>query len=256
MPRRDLNNDEKLLKSRILEDFRRSMKSPQAIVEHGMAMASTVYGDSWRKNRKKVSEIIEFVIDASYSHYVEVERQSLGSALYSAYGMYSKGTAGDGVREALRDYSGALDAALLSISQGRKARAGSAFENVLGAFFQALGYPFTPQPRIDGNPDFVFPSVDYYKQAAMDCIVFTAKTTLRERWRQITSEGARGGAMYLATLDDSVKSSDIQEMSKQRIYLVVPQRLKFATYSEYPNVISFEEFFSLHLDPALRRWRV
>lgn len=91
----------------------------------------------------------------------------------------------------------------------------------------------------------------------MDCIIFTAKRTLRERWRQIVTEGTRGLGFYLATIDEKVSKNALDEMKKHRIYLVVPERIK-STNSEYnkaENVITFEDFFKYHLDPSVERWK-
>ena len=101
------------------------------------------------------------------------------------------------------------------------------------------------------------PSEAHYRKLATDCIIFTAKRTIRERWRQIATEGTRGKALYLATLDDKVSSKQAEEMLQNRIYLVVPRELKrgVAAYQPAPNVISFEDFFTDHLNPAMDRWR-
>lgn len=91
----------------------------------------------------------------------------------------------------------------------------------------------------------------------MDCIIFTVKRTLRERWRQIVTEGTRGLGFFLATIDERVSGNALDDMRRSRVYLVVPVRLKqdIAIYSAAVNVISFEEFFAHYLDPAMTRWR-
>ena len=126
---------------------------------------------------------------------------------------------------------------------------------VIKVLFGILGYPYTPQAVINGQPDFLLPSVEHFKKNAMDCIIFTVKRTLRERWRQIVTEGTRGYLFYLATIDEDIASRDLNEIHKNRIYLVVPERIRAETYPDQPNVISFETFFESHLDPAMKRWR-
>jgi hypothetical protein len=90
----------------------------------------------------------------------------------------------------------------------------------------------------------------------MDCVVFTVKRTLRERWRQIVTEGARGPGFFLATIDESIAARDLQEILDSRIILVVPRRVKEsrADYASAMNVVTFKFFFEHHLDPAMRRW--
>jgi len=91
---------------------------------------------------------------------------------------------------------------------------------------------------------------------AADCIIFTAKRTVRERWRQIVTEGAQGAAFFLATLDKKVTKEQIGEMRKKKIYLVVPLETKATkVYRNEHNVISFEDFFADYLDPAVTRWK-
>ncbi|HUV68010.1 MAG TPA: type II restriction endonuclease, partial [Terracidiphilus sp.] len=155
------------------------------------------------------------------------------------------------------DYFYTLDKFFLSRTQSRRSRAGSAFEVVLEELFKRLQYPFQSQPAIDGNPDFVFPSVSLYQKNAQDAIVFTAKRTLRERWRQIVTEGAKGLGFFLATIDEKVSEGQVGEMKGERIYLVVPAKLKEGVrqYAAAENVITFEDFLEDHLDPKMTKWK-
>lgn len=148
-----------------------------------------------------------------------------------------------------------FDRFFLSLSQARKSRAGKTFEIIHNSLFKMLNYPFTEQAVINGKPDFLMPSREHYSINPMDCIIFTAKRTLRERWRQIVTEGTRGLGFFLATLDTEVSDNQLSEMMKHRIYLVVPLNLKMKHYSDAQNVLSFRQFFADHLDPAMERWR-
>jgi hypothetical protein len=62
---------------------------------------------------------------------------------------------------------------------------------------------------------------------------------------------------YLAMIDENISAAGLAAMNESRIRLVVPTRIKALRedYKEAPNIISFEEFFRFHLDPAMRRWR-
>src|SRR3990170_4283733 len=113
-----------------------------------------------------------------------------------------------------------------------------------------LNYPFDEQQVINGKPDFLMPSRRHYDRNLMDCIIFTAKRTLRERWRQIVTEGTRGLGFYLATIDEGISAPQLGEMLNHRIYIVVPENIKrkIASYNAAPNVITYEDFFRQHLD--------
>lgn len=143
----------------------------------------------------------------------------------------------------------------LSLSQSRKARAGKAFESIHNSLFKTLKYPFNEQCVINGKPDFLLPSEEHYRREPMDCIVFTAKRTLRERWRQIVTEGTRGLGFFLATIDDKVSENQLREMQRNRIYLVCPNSIKSKCYNEITNVLNFQVFFRDYLDPAMERWK-
>ncbi len=149
----------------------------------------------------------------------------------------------------------AIDRFFLGLGQGRKARAGGAMESVVQTLIQQIGYPFTPQAKIDGQPDFLFPSIGHFEKMPVDCIIFTVKRTLRERWRQIVTEGSKGLQFFLATIDESVPATELATMKNHRVWIVVPKRVKETKYASVPNALSFEDFFDQHLDPAMVRWK-
>lgn len=142
-----------------------------------------------------------------------------------------------------------------SLGQSRSSRAGKAFETIHNRLFKTLGYPFAEQPIINGKPDFIMPSVERYNENPRDCIVFTAKRTLRERWRQVVTEGTKGSAFYLATIDKTMSDTQLRAMHELRVNLVCPKRIKEAHYSRVENVLSFEQFFLDVVDPAMERWK-
>lgn len=101
------------------------------------------------------------------------------------------------------------------------------------------------------------PGRKHYDTNPMDCIIFTVKTTVRERWRQIVTEGTSGLGFFLATVDKSISENQLAEMLRNRIYIVVSLDLKksVAHYNTAADVISFEQFFRDQLDPAVKRWK-
>lgn len=89
-------------------------------------------------------------------------------------------------------------------------------------------------------------------------MVLSAKTTLRERWKQVAMEKFNC-ALFLATVDDRVSSAAIDDMNNQGIHLVVPESLKKSKetcYNGKLNVITFREFFDKEISakrPSCRR---
>lgn len=98
------------------------------------------------------------------------------------------------------------------------------------------------------RPDFVLPGLVVLKskkRTFKEAMVLSAKTTLRERWKQVAMEKFNC-ALFLATVDDRVSSAAIDDMNAQGIHLVVPETLKKSKetcYTGKTNVITFREFF-------------
>jgi hypothetical protein len=159
------------------------------------------------------------------------------------------------LKKTLGEYFYSFDRFFLSLSQSRRARSGKTFESITNSLFKALNYPFNEQVVINGKPDFLMPSEKHYRKDPPDCIIFTTKRTLRERWRQIVTEGTRGLGFYLATIDEKISSIQLEEMLNHRIYIVCPQTLKDKCYNNSVNVLSFRQFFKDRLDPAIKRWK-
>jgi len=158
-------------------------------------------------------------------------------------------TGGYGLVESIVRGFPQLDATFLSASQHRKSRAGRSFERHIARFLTDGRIQFEEQAVTGGRrPDFVMPSLIVLNQkdrAFETALVLSAKTTLRERWKQLAMERFNC-ALFLATVDDRVSADAIDDMLRQQICLVVPESLKDSKetcYSAKENVITFRTFF-------------
>ncbi|MBB3214091.1 hypothetical protein FHW67_003401 [Herbaspirillum sp. Sphag1AN] len=156
-----------------------------------------------------------------------------------------------------------IDKILLSASQTRKSRAGRSFEFHIQTMLEDGKVPHEVQVVMASKrrPDFILPSFDLYNRRGREhkhALVLSAKTTLRERWKQVEGE-IKDCDLYLATVDDKIAENAIQSMQASGIKLVVPESLKkseITTYKNQENVISFKEFFHRHLkDDRYPDWR-
>ena len=123
----------------------------------------------------------------------------------------------------------------MSTFQRRKSRAGTAFENQLAMLFDARGIRYSAQKYTEGKskPDFVFPSIEEYHDLRFPAARLTmlgAKTTVKERWRQVLDEADRIEEKHLVTLEPAVSEDYTKAMAKDRVSLVVPAPL-FETYT-------------------------
>ena len=118
----------------------------------------------------------------------------------------------------------------------RKSRAGKSLEHHLAALFDGNGLQYQEQAVTEGNkkPDFLFPSQAAYHDAAFPTdklISLAAKTTCKDRWRQVINEAnrLRGREKFLCTLQQGVSSAQMDEMQEEQVVLVVPKPY-IATY--------------------------
>lgn len=110
----------------------------------------------------------------------------------------------------------------------RKSRAGKALENHLEYIFSVNQLSFTAQAKTEGNkkPDFIFPDINYYfDDSHLNNLTFlAAKTTCKDRWRQILNEANRIPNKHLFTLQQGISSNQLKEMKNHNVTLVVPQQ--------------------------------
>jgi hypothetical protein len=159
-----------------------------------------------------------------------------------------------GVIRSLVDNIGKIDRLMLSASQQRKSRAGYSFEHQIEAMLIDGRVPFAKQVVMDAKkrPDFILPSLRQFKSpkpGSQAGLILSAKTTLRERWKQVQREMA-GGDLFLATVDESIAANAIEDMATLGIVLVVPEALKDSSDTEYvrhTNVVSFKDFFEIEI---------
>lgn len=242
----------------LFDGFKELMPSPTEVIDRAIREKLTHPNKAPKYIKRNFSKLVEEIQVDAYNIYLQAEK-SVGKRTFKKVltERCRRGATRDEVIEVVCKMFPEFDRLYLSLTQSRRTRAGSAFEIILKTMFKQLKYPFDEQQVINGKPDFLMPSRKHYDKNPMDCIIFTAKRSLRERWRQVVTEGTRGLGFYLATIDEAVSSVQLAEMLNHRIYLVVPANIKknVKAYENIQNVITFEEFFRHHLDPAAARWR-
>lgn len=112
----------------------------------------------------------------------------------------------------------------------RKSRAGKSLEHHLAALFDGNGLQYEEQAVTEGNkrPDFIFPSQIAYHDMTFPTdklISLAAKTTCKDRWRQIINEAnrLRGQSKFLCTLQQGISAAQMDEMQEEQVILVVPK---------------------------------
>lgn len=123
----------------------------------------------------------------------------------------------------------------LSVQNRRKSRAGHALENHLRFLFTSLGIRHDYNVRTENKvrPDFLFPGLEEYNDPSfpeMSLSMLGAKTTCKDRWRQVLSEATRIPRKHLLTLEPSITADQTQEMDDKNLQLVVPRQI-FHSYT-------------------------
>lgn len=120
----------------------------------------------------------------------------------------------------------------------RKSRAGKSLEHHLAAIFDENKIQYTAQAVTEGNkkPDFLFPSEEAYHDLTFSIeklCTLAAKTTCKDRWRQIINEAdrLRDENKYLCTMQQGISSAQMDEMQAEKVILVVPK----AYHTAYPK---------------------
>lgn len=115
----------------------------------------------------------------------------------------------------------------LSVHNRRKSRAGLSLENHIEALLknQNILYSHTPITENKSKPDFIFPGIEAYKDMKYPHIYLTmlgAKSTCKDRWRQVLSEADRIEKKHLLTLESAISENQTNEMMDKKLQLVLP----------------------------------
>lgn len=118
----------------------------------------------------------------------------------------------------------------LSVQNRRKSRVGHAFENHLEEIFKTTGVKYARGITTEGRrkPDFLFPGKKEYHNPdfpASNLTMLGAKSTCKDRWRQVLDEAAKIKHKHLITLEPGISEHQTNEMQGSNLQLVIPAGL-------------------------------
>lgn len=138
-----------------------------------------------------------------------------------------------------------------TILNRRKSRAGKSLEHHLATIFTAAKLEYEEQAVTEDNkkPDFLFPSSEAYHNLLFpsDKLVFLgAKTTCKDRWRQVLNEANRIDTKYLFTLQQGISKNQLREMKHENLKLVVPSVYRSSFDREFqPEIETLASFIEM-----------
>jgi hypothetical protein len=118
-----------------------------------------------------------------------------------------------------------------SVLQRRKSRMGLSLQHHIGAIFRGMAIRFSAQATTErkSKPDFILPGIVEYADPQFPSERLTmvaAKSTCKDRWRQILTEADRIPVKHLLTLDQAITRDQFGESKEQGVRLVIPRPLQ------------------------------
>ena len=116
----------------------------------------------------------------------------------------------------------------LSVQNRRKSRMGHSLENHLAAVLRAHHIRHVRGAVTEHNhkPDFLFPDLETYQAAPAEgdprLTMLGAKSTCKDRWRQVLAEAEKISRKHLLTLEPGISEPQTNQMEASRLQLVVP----------------------------------
>lgn len=164
----------------------------------------------------------------------------------------------DTVRTGFASVDDFVDLANRILNQ-RKSRAGRSLELHLASLFTRNNLVYEAQITTEGHkrPDFCFPSSAAYHDPAYPTgkiTILAAKTTCKDRWRQILTEADRmhGRTHYLLTLQNGNSPAQLREMESEHVQLVVPKEYHDGYPREYRSKLwTIHQFIGYVRETAL-----
>lgn len=129
------------------------------------------------------------------------------------------------------DVDGCISFAL-SIQNRRESRMGYSLENHLEAVFRAHQLAYVREFSTENmhRPDFLFPSGEAYRAAPesgdLHLTMLGAKSSCKERWRQLLDEASKIQRKHLLTLEAGISEPQTHQMRESDSQLVVPRPIQ------------------------------
>ena len=233
----------------LVERFRAAMPSNEALLRGALAAATATHGGDINALKRSASAINRDYERRAYESYVAAQQGATEAAFRDVLGsLVLDGASPAQTLAVIAAQAPALDEFFLSISQGRKKRAGGSLDVFCEQFFRMLGYAFDVHRPRSRRAELVFPGVTRRHPSGTEATVLMTKRVLRDAGPHITASKAAGGRIFVATIDATVPDAELSRFAATGITLVVPQDVLWNAYSGMPGVISLEDFISKQLD--------
>lgn len=138
----------------------------------------------------------------------------------------------------------------LGVQNRRKSRMGHSLENHIAAVFDCHGLTYERGAKTEHGqkPDFLFPSAAVYGAAPAgdpQLMMLGAKSTCKDRWRQVLAEAVKICRKHLLTLEPGISEPQTGQMDAAGLQLVVPRSIQHTyTTGQQGWLWSLEQFIA------------
>lgn len=146
----------------------------------------------------------------------------------------------------------------LSVQNRRKSRVGQSLENHFEMILKGrnIRYDRTKVTENRSKPDFIFPGIKEYHDERFAASLLTmlgAKSTCKDRWRQVLAEADRIEHKHLLTLEAAISVHQTDEMVSKNLQLVVPKSIhKTYTKQQQDWLMDVSSFIELLAQKQLK----
>lgn len=222
---------------RLIDDYIQSLSNGFPTTEILSIKAREIFFSANRQNEQFAARFPDLAItdwvNAEFDLFKAVERRIYSSQLTRPFSDVDK----------LVSFSN-------TVLNRRKSRAGKSLEHHLEKIFDVNNLPYTSQGITEGKkkPDFIIPSITLYHDNGFSdgkLVFLGAKTTCKDRWRQVLNEATRIPHKHLFTLQQGISSNQLQEMKDENLTLVVPEKHLFTFPAEHrADILTLKNFIS------------
>ena len=194
--------------------------------------------------KKDFSKIVKLFFDEAYKIYMKYENKVIEDLTQDTLDSIKKDTlTKDEVKTILGKIVNKSIELEKSLRQSRYARAGSAFEIIVGTLLEQIGIKSEHITREDKKSglrpiDLVIPDRKTAIERPDDAHFLSLKTSLKDRWKLVVEDQTQGQRTHLITLLQGEKLTDevAQKIIDRGIFLYIPDEIKDECFKKNTRV--------------------
>lgn len=172
-----------------------------------------------QRSKKELASELDIVLDQMMKQGLHLLRSYQAAVTRNLIKLYLEVEPSDPERALML-----IEKGFTSMGNQRKKRAGVFMEQAIKWLLERCEIDSEVKSVISGQCDLIVPSSTVLRDRPERAVVLEFKRTVRERWKEVRDEIARTGKqVWLLTLDDYISDALVEQMTRGRITLYVPE---------------------------------